>query len=906
MTNTLGSQWYKFDFHTHTPASGDFRDIPAPSAQEWLKSAMNAELDCVAVTDHNTSGWIENLQTEYEKSKSESWFRPLIIFPGCEITISLGIDRIHFLAIFDPSTTKDDITHFLGSCDVVGSPGDPDNCFTQRSIASVIEKIEAKGGLAMPAHIDGAKGLLYGKTNTNTDLKSILKQFNVAQFNNIEYLEHESINLELKNDCSHLAKVKGSDAHRIQDLGTSYSWVKLYEISISALKYALQDSSYCILNQTDNPNQYPSSYINRLVIKDMIHCGKFEHNRPIFQLHPLFNTIIGGRGTGKSTFIEALRLALGKHQEISTLKNINEDLTNFINGVTINSTEIQLEAKSYASEYLSVWQKNSGLTLSKKVTGDWVADPGKINDRLPVNLYSQKQINALASSPNSLLEIIDRSATVQKSIFDSQLAELEQKLLDLMNEEHRLLKSIQTESQLNSELLALNSNIHSYQVGGHGTLLENIDLMSRVDRSIRSIDLNDFLVSLEFLSNYSFPQLNPLTHPQLDLTLKDELEQINTQFVNTLFEIKQQISTLTDSFKSALQDHTNKINSSSWYAQKVQTDEEYQAMLTTYEQQGVSFNSNEYEGWIARREFINDQLSIICTNKERLAEISSLKDSLNQDIINTRFHLCTKRQEFIDSILQGNKYVQIKVKPYSYNSDIETIVRQILGTENFRNSIYNPDSPEGTILNNIINCEETSEAKIQAKSEICSIIKNLIEGISPEGYNIDQRLITHLQSRFSQQPEFYARLAVWMPNDKLEIKYSKNGNGQNFANISKGSAGQKAAAILAFLLSHGDEPIIIDQPEDDLDNALISDLIVHQIQHNKNKRQIIIVTHNPNIVVNGDADLVNVMHYQGGQVQIKNTGSLVNEEIRHEVCEIMEGGKDAFLKRYRRIGAPLI
>ncbi|WP_223236000.1 AAA family ATPase [Acinetobacter baumannii] len=123
-----------------------------------------------------------------------------------------------------------------------------------------------------------------------------------------------------------------------------------------------------------------------------------------------------------------------------------------------------------------------------------------------------------------------------------------------------------------------------------------------------------------------------------------------------------------------------------------------------------------------------------------------------------------------------------------------------------------------------------------------------------------------------------------------------------FVNISKGSAGQKAAAILAFLLSHGNEPIIIDQPEDDLDNELIYDLIVNQIHSNKNNRQIIIVTHNPNIVVNGDADLVNVMHFHKGQVEIKNCGSLIHESIRNDVCQIMEGGKDAFRKRYERIG----
>ena len=135
----------------------------------------------------------------------------------------------------------------------------------------------------------------------------------------------------------------------------------------------------------------------------------------------------------------------------------------------------------------------------------------------------------------------------------------------------------------------------------------------------------------------------------------------------------------------------------------------------------------------------------------------------------------------------------------------------------------------------------------------------------------------------------------------LSVKYSKDPNSGKFDDLEKGSAGQKAAAILAFLLSHGDEPLIIDQPEDDLDNALIYDLIVKQIHENKNRRQLIIVTHNPNIVVNGDSELVHVLKFENGQVQIDQQGGLDVPIIREMICTIMEGGRQAIEKRYKRI-----
>lgn len=94
---------------------------------------------------------------------------------------------------------------------------------------------------------------------------------------------------------------------------------------------------------------------------------------------------------------------------------------------------------------------------------------------------------------------------------------------------------------------------------------------------------------------------------------------------------------------------------------------------------------------------------------------------------------------------------------------------------------------------------------------------------------------------------------------------------------------------------------MLDQPEDDLDNHLIYDLAVRQ-RENKRRRQIIVVTHNPNIVVNGDADMLHALDFQSGQCIVTQSGSLQDPAMREEVCRrIMEGGREAFERRYRRL-----
>ena len=94
----------------------------------------------------------------------------------------------------------------------------------------------------------------------------------------------------------------------------------------------------------------------------------------------------------------------------------------------------------------------------------------------------------------------------------------------------------------------------------------------------------------------------------------------------------------------------------------------------------------------------------------------------------------------------------------------------------------------------------------------------------------------------------------------------------------------------------------MDQPEDDLDNHLIYDLVVRQIRENKLRRQLIIVTHNPNVMINGDAEMVHAFGFSGGQCRVIKHGALQEKAVREEVCRVMEGGREAFARRWERLG----
>ncbi|HHJ0898260.1 ATP-binding protein [Escherichia coli] len=327
----------------------------------------------------------------------------------------------------------------------------------------------------------------------------------------------------------------------------------------------------------------------------------------------------------------------------------------------------------------------------------------------------------------------------------------------------------------------------------------------------------------------------------------------------------------------------------------------YKEVVQTYESKGHELNPQEYEQWIEKRNNTQKQLDEIVEEENKL---ESYKTDFNRSISLSyilRRRLQKKREKFIRSVIGNNKYVKMSIIPFGDKNNIENDFRSILDYSNgFNSSIYQDDR-EDSLLYKLINDGGDLRKTIKYISEIKDTIFKIAASEDITIHRVDGRFKTSLCEKIKSQPEILERIINWLPQDRLLVEYARDVEKGKFASIDRGSAGQKAAAILAFLLSHGDNPIVVDQPEDDLDNALINKLIVSQIHSNKRRRQIIIITHNPNIVVNGDAEYINVMHFNGGQVQLLSAGGLCDTDVRLNVCEIMEGGKEAFNLRYNRL-----
>ena len=914
----VGNYWYKFDFHTHTPASTDYRESIEPTPEDWLKSLMEKKIDCVAITDHNTGEWVDKVVRAYTNlDKSLSWFRTLHIFPGVEITLVNGANRIHMLAIFDPKTTSATITSALGGCEIFDGFGDPELTSTEKSFSDVVNIINKIGGIAIPAHVDGPKGLLENVTTSTPDILKTLSNIQTIQCINKDFPTSETLALNFQKELAKLAVVRGSDAHRLNELGQAYTWIKLSSLNIDSLRFSLQDFEFSVLNQTEDPNKKPFSYISSVRIKDMAHCG--ARGEPLkISLHPQFNSIIGGRGSGKSTVIESIRLSMARVDEVkkAKLSSIANEINSFQESVVKPTTSIEVHFTRNNTQYATKWLGDGSSTIEKMLSdGTWINDGSNIKDRFPINIYSQKQIYAFAANTEGLLGVIDRSDLVDigtwKQQYSSIVNNYKQASLSIqLNKE-----SIDKENNLNSNLADLNTDIATFEEGGHASIFENYQKAAPIKRQIEQCANSETLEEL-------LKQISELTPEKLNLAEDctpftsehiDEVKQAHNCYLQEVTAIITEANVLETRLTSAKLLFKQSIDSSDWNNTASQFTNEHESVLATYGDldtgEDNAFTPETYKEWLTQRDKIIQELTEISDLKVTQGTLKQQRETFLTEIFQAREDLQQRRQRFIDHTLSENPYVKMTVKPYVNKQTLEESFRKLLDTDKFSTAILDLESNQGLLykMMQIDLSKDTTDIQVLAKQELDAIkqeISNLASGVDPSVDGVNGRFKTFIASKVESTPSFLDDLQLWAPEDFLDVRYARNmGQSSNprFESISKGSAGQKSAAILAFLLSHGDDPIIVDQPEDDLDNSLIYNLIVNQIHRNRVQRQIIMVTHNPNIVVNGDADMVNVLEFRGGQVNVKVDGGLTVPEVKAEVCEIMEGGQEAFAKRFKRI-----
>jgi ABC-type lipoprotein export system ATPase subunit/histidinol phosphatase-like PHP family hydrolase len=917
-----GSRWWKFDFHNHTPASLDYKGDEAITPRKWLQDYLDKGIQCIVVTDHNTGGWIDKLKAELAtlKQQDATTWGAVTLFPGMELSCNGGV---HLKVILDPTKGTSDIDAIRGSVGYSGTPGDSDGV-TSHSVEQVIRAIQSAGGVACAAHVDQPKGLLISLSDHNT-LQTIFKLLDA-----VEVIDPAASCLQTHTAAlADMAFVLGSDSHQPNDIGRGFTWVKMSTPSIEGLKLALLDPESAV-RRSDQCANYPQQLGHPKIKSITVEKLRLRQKDPLtIHFNPSYNALIGGRGSGKSTILECLRLGLARENELLTGRSdgaLRQSFENFKKektgrnqpGMMLHDSRITVEVSKGQGDleerFEYCWAKGADAKFAVSVrrwdNGAWQAtqlaeEPARNN--FPVKLFSQKQILALADNPQHLIQYIDDVLGGGKDTW-AQGFDTKREVLNVARKRVRVLEAniaqkptieLQYKEASRKAKVFASSNfgdaLKAYQRAGKQQRAVDA-YFKQLDEDVQSLQTSAAEIeNLKNLSLSDFEATTPAEQAEKQATVA------LTQKLSVNFD---KITTLVTTMQTDLAAAKVASGTSGWHQENKVHLDAYARIVAELKAQGIT-NAEDASQAVALEERLKkqlDQFNAISADLEQARKaVVDAQVALHQE----RQMLTVLRQNFLDQVLVNVPALKITLNTMADADAGATSLREILRIDTegtFAKEIYgetddDPPKPCGMVWDLV------NPLLVSPVPERLQEIKQSLEEMN------EQVLNTKLHGKFvkklkDMKPDVasvvFDELAAWFPEDAVDLQYKRE-ESSSFQSLQQASAGQKTAAILSFLLAHGSEPLLMDQPEDDLDNALVSQLVVTQLRKNKNRRQLIVITHNANIVVNGDAELVMPMEFVGGQIVNNTAGGLQERAVREKVCEIMEGGEKAFEQRYKRI-----
>ena len=917
MTEYVGARWLKCDFHLHTPASLCFKDRKV-TPEMWVQVCLDQQLDCVAVTDHNTNEWIDAI-------KDAANGTPLTVFPGVELTCDTS--KVHLLVIFDTDSTGQDVYDFLIRCGVNHDDFASSDASCRSTCLDIIDLANEAGALVIPAHIDefNGLGLLSKKSikdffmreeilaaqivnpefkDTSTQVnETFAKKYNerygrkdgvigIDQIRGYQFCVQEAI----QRGVSLVAFSDNPDEtepskHGLTGIGKRYTWLKMDQNpSLEGVRQAImmpervRNSFDC----TVMPNKEPSLWIKSIEVTGTT----LTKGNDVFHIefNPQLNTIIGGRGSGKSSVFRFLRGAFKKISDIKGLHEIKEEQDKFFQkpnddrGVLKDETEVHVEFVRDGILHKVNFSYKSGITIYRHENGVWteVKDKGYI-EFFAFEQYTQKQVFAVAKNTNALRELIDSGS--------EEIAQLKREKNKLAQEYVDAYKKLKTAKSnqpridvLDTEIRDLKQKINNLKTSNIAAIAQKQTRFTMLHERIETY-FNEMQTKLSLLTELSkksvFPDLNV---EGFEDTYRDEIVALFSPLKAASDGVAAQIEQTVKQLYEQIQQSYAKMQSTQFEQDRVAHNNTYEEKKKELQERGIE-DINNYQAYTEKLKVKEDERKELLSRTAKIPQQEQELEDIKNSLYARQEEISQRRQQIVD-ILSTDK-VKIDVKRYSDGKKFERQFREVVqkdkGYDNGLVIIRSKCFPQRPV------------AFAQAYQPIIDDIHKM-RGGKDSSLGFDgwfARMVRELDD------EQIASLETLIPDDQIDVLYKPNGSG-NFRSIVSASAGQKTTAVLTYILSQGTVPLLLDQPEDDLDNRLVCDLVVEKIKQIKENRQVIVITHNANIPVIGDAEYIISMDSNSRYLKIHTSGMLENADVKKEICAIMEGGEDAFKLRATR------
>jgi hypothetical protein len=859
--------------------SGDARD----HAEAIIQKASGLGVSVLAITDHNHVGGVAAFRAVAEG-------RAIHIFPGFELSSSEGI---HVLCIYAPDTAADTLARYLGAFGITDT--NPSTKLADKPFVEILAKVREHGGVAIAAHVSNDGGLLKvlsGQARIEAwrskDLLAIQIPGPVADLPQDLRPIVENTNPDYRRDPAAedglaIAVINAEDIVTPDDLDdrSATCWIKMSEVSIEGLRQAFLDPGSRIRLNPRKGNLEPEEHAEFVALTWE---GGFLDGAAI-HFNPNLNVLVGGRGTGKSTVVESIRTVLGLDAVGDEAKKAHEGIVRY---VLKSGTKISLLVRAHRP---AVREYRIERTIpNPPLVRD---DQGGVSNLLPrdvlprVEVFGQHEISELTKSREKLTRLLDRF--VER---DDDLPRRKGELRRALEKSRKSVLDTRAElAQIEEHLAALpglEETLERFREAGLEDRLKEQSLLVREERLLASIPdrLSSFRDCLETLKREVPIDRVFLSAKALeDLPGRPILERLNAVFE----ELDRDLQRIATELEQALERADTGVTEvrAAWEVRKKEVQAAYEKILRELQKSRV-----DGEEFIRLRRQIEElrplrerQASARRTGKEhadyRRKLLAEWEDFKAQEF--RRLDGAAKR---VNTELRDR--VQVEVTAAGDREPLFKVLRDDIG---------------GRLSEAIDSLRSVRELSLTQLVEAC---RSDAEALN-KAFGIT---IAQGERLAKANPEVLMRIEELdlPPTTAIRLNTAPAGEPPVWHALEDLSTGQKATAVLLLLLLESEAPLVVDQPEDDLDNRFITEGVVPRMREEKQRRQFLFSTHNANIPVLGDAELIVGLSATGeaehgrARIAAEHMGSIDAKPVRELVEEILEGGKEAFERRRRKYG----
>lgn len=880
-----GAVFINADLHIHS--HGGSADVPdaSMSPEGIVDSAVRQGLSLIAITDHNNGA---NCSRAINHAQ-ENYPGQVLVLAGTEISTSNG----HLLVFFSPDDVQSLLT-FLGQIGIVNQWGSRDSR-TARSMADVATIAHNLGGVCVAAHVDsqpnGFETRAPGRPQWKEDILTSpgLWGVEIKDAENIEWFS----GTEAGNDGGHrnqlvaarsaiaalqgrpsIARIRSSDAHRMdvfEHPSPDKSWTrfKLTQLSFEAFKTALKDPSARVVASV------PTSARTTPRIEGIAITGGFLDSS-VIHFSPNLNCLIGGRGTGKSTTLRSIAYCMGHDEEFATFDSCPQSISVFcIGGNGVRYRFQRTRGGTTVTHALTAGGETEVPATSFKVDyfghGALARIAGAPDDAPNLQRFLDRHIDVRQ------LEVAEAGIASELRTNGTALAQLEVEAAELPAKEQEL-ADIQAQLQLAqegnlAEIAAIRKGMNA-----ETTLADRLEeLASSLHAGVtlqnwRS-DFNAIRASVGDTSGDTQAEavLNAVGQLVADSNsaIEESEQSINARMRTTAAEIRAQLALLANNhaqMRTALDGRVSDLRA-----------------------QGLDAGIEQLEDLLKKQQEASASVASIQGRREQLDQHRAARQTLLERLVNGREELDRLRRQQLNIV---NRHLDAAIPDY------KIWIMYIDGAMTSEYLRFMKDALVGshvreTVIKTL--CERVSP------TELSDLVRaaDVQELATRAGITADQAGQIHAWLHFWEK--IFALQIVNRPA-KPQIRVRSRATNQDIP-IRQLSDGQRHTILLTIaMLAETSAPLIIDQPEDDLDNAFVFNNVVQTLRSVKERRQVITATHNANIAVLGDSEQILPMTRSGDRGAIGERGSIDRTETKQAVEEILEGGRSAFARRMEFYG----